>query len=330
MHPEQILHGGDEHRPLGVDPTHFSSTPPAVKSRRSRSAPARRACRGGSGPCAAWARVPAGPGGPWTPRRSSPRGPTGAARRAPGASRRCRLTKQALTSPRLVQLCAASPASGAGRATCRTSTGPPPGPGTTPREAGGRSFGPRCSLRRSSRCLRPTTEPLSTSRSISSSAQHRRSRTSSARSSELRPSASPRSMRSLRTPRVPAPIPRSRAISTTGLRVSRTIRTAPALNSGSYLRRIAPLIDDVSTIRGDTHHRPATHPQPAPAHLSGAQRPAQPNPTRHQPATTPARPHTPQNAPARPNTPAQRPPGPNRRSHKPVGGFRLSLNPPVR
>ena len=57
---------------------------------------------------------------------------------------------------------------------------------------------------------------------------------------------------------------------------------------------------------------------------------AQPNPTRHQPATTPQpRPHTPQNAPARPNTPAQRPPGPNRRSHKPVGGFRLSL-PPVR
>ena len=50
-------------------------------------------------------------------------------------------------------------------------------------------------------------------------------------------------MRSLRTqfPRVPAPIPRSRAISTTGLRVSRTIRTAPALNSGSYLRRVCDI-----------------------------------------------------------------------------------------
>ena len=36
-------------------------------------------------------------------------------------------------------------------------------------------------------------------------------------------------------PRVPAPIPRSRAISTTGLRVSRTIRTAPALNSEAQL-----------------------------------------------------------------------------------------------
>ena len=42
-------------------------------------------------------------------------------------------------------------------------------------------------------------------------------------------------------PRVPAPIPRSRAISTTGLRVSRTIRTAPALNSGSYLRRVCDI-----------------------------------------------------------------------------------------
>ena len=50
-------------------------------------------------------------------------------------------------------------------------------------------------------------------------------------------------MRSLRTqfPRVPAPIPRSRAISTTGLRVSRTIRTAPALNSESYLRRVCDI-----------------------------------------------------------------------------------------
>ena len=68
------------------------------------------------------------------------------------------------------------------------------------------------------------------------------------------------------------------------------------------------------------HHRPGTHPQPAPAHLSrrAAPRAAQPNPTRHQPHqprtpvphSSPARPKTPQNAPAGTNTPAQRPPGP--------------------
>ena len=51
---------------------------------------------------------------------------------------------------------------------------------------------------------------------------------------------SPRSILSLRTqvPRTPAPIPRSRATQAIGLRVSRTICTAPARNSGAYLRRI--------------------------------------------------------------------------------------------
>ena len=134
-------------------------------------------------------------------------------------------------------------------ATCRTSTGPPRGPGTTPREARhGRSFGPRCALRRSP--------------SISSSAQRLRSLTSSALSSELRPSASPRSMRSLRTqfPRVPAPIPRSRAISTTGLRVFRTIRTAPALNSGSYLRRVCDIAPPHRRCLHDFGGYPTTNP----------------------------------------------------------------------
>ena len=39
------------------------------------------------------------------------------------------------------------------------------------------------------------------------------------------------------------------------------------------------------------HHRPATNPQPAPAHLSRPQRPAQRRPT--PPATNPHQPHTP-------------------------------------
>ena len=72
------------------------------------------------------------------------------------------------------------------------------------------------------------------------SAQRCRSRTSSDRSSVLRPSASPRSLRN-QLPSVPAPIPNSRAISATGLRISRTIRTAPALNSGLYWRRISDM-----------------------------------------------------------------------------------------
>src|SRR5690606_28352633 len=82
-----------------------------------------------------------------------------------------------------------------------------------------------------------TTDRLRTSRSISSSAQRRRNRTSSSRSFALRPSASPRSTRSLATqlPNVPSLIPRSRATSAIGLPVSRTIRTAPARNSGSNL-----------------------------------------------------------------------------------------------
>src|SRR5581483_5781886 len=74
-----------------------------------------------------------------------------------------------------------------------------------------------------------TTDRLSTSRSISSSAQRRRSRTSSSRSFAVRPSASPRSTRSLFTqlPSVPSWIPSSRTTVATGLPVSRTIRTAP-------------------------------------------------------------------------------------------------------
>ena len=76
------------------------------------------------------------------------------------------------------------------------------------------------------------------------------------------------------------------------------------------------------------HHRPATHPQPAPAHLSGAQRPAQrsptPSATNPPPAPQPRPLHAPKRAGQHKHAPAQRPPGPNRRSHKPVGGFRLS------
>ena len=107
----------------------------------------------------------------------------------------------------------------------------------------------------------PTTDRLSTSRSISNSAQRRRNRTSSARSSELKPSASPRSIRSLRTqfPRVPAPIPRSRAISTTGLRVSRTIRTAPALNSESNLRRVCDIAPPHRRCLHDSGGYPKAH-----------------------------------------------------------------------
>ena len=60
------------------------------------------------------------------------------------------------------------------------------------------------------------------------------------------------------------------------------------------------------------HHRPGTHPQPAPTHLSGAQRPAQRSPTPSATNRTSPAPHscTPQNAPARTHAPAQRPPGP--------------------
>ena len=57
-------------------------------------------------------------------------------------------------------------------------------------------------------------------------------------------------------PRVPAPIPRSRAISTTGLHVSRTIRTAPALNSGSNLRRVC----DIASPHGRCLHDSGGYP----------------------------------------------------------------------
>ena len=60
------------------------------------------------------------------------------------------------------------------------------------------------------------------------------------------------------------------------------------------------------------HHRPGTHPQPAPTHLSRPQRPAQRS--RTPPATNRTSPAlqscTPQNAPARTHAPAQRPPDP--------------------
>ena len=60
------------------------------------------------------------------------------------------------------------------------------------------------------------------------------------------------------------------------------------------------------------HHRPGTHPQPAPTHLTRPQRPAQRSRTpRATTRTSPAlQSCTPQNAPARTHAPAQRPPGP--------------------
>ena len=63
------------------------------------------------------------------------------------------------------------------------------------------------------------------------------------------------------------------------------------------------------------HHSPATHPRPAPAHLTRSPAPgaAQPHPTRHQPATAPTpRPHTPLNTPGRPHTPARHQPAQHR------------------
>ena len=82
------------------------------------------------------------------------------------------------------------------------------------------------------------------------------------------------------------------------------------------------------------------HPQPAPAHLSRPQRPAQRSQTPH--ATNPHQPHTPiLHAPKRagphtrtsPAATRPQPPIPQARRwiHKaPVGGFRLSLDPPTR
>ena len=64
--------------------------------------------------------------------------------------------------------------------------------------------------------------------------------------------------RGLSCPSVPAPIPSSRAISATGLRVSRTIRTAPALNSGSYLRRISDNNTELRVVVGQIWYTSAT------------------------------------------------------------------------
>jgi len=57
-------------------------------------------------------------------------------------------------------------------------------------------------------------------------------------------------------PSVPSLIPSSRATCAIGLPVSRTIRTAPSLNSLSNLRRDSiaePPRGDVSTVRGEAH-----------------------------------------------------------------------------
>ena len=83
---------------------------------------------------------------------------------------------------------------------------------------------------------RSATDRFRTSRSIRSWAFSDRSRFNSATSSVESPWAPSRSPRSLATqlPRVPALISRSRAISAIDLPDSRTIRTAPSLNSCSY------------------------------------------------------------------------------------------------
>ncbi len=77
------------------------------------------------------------------------------------------------------------------------------------------------------------------------------------------------------------------------------------------------------------HHRPATNPQPTPAHLTRRPRPAQRSPT--PPATNPPQPRTPvPHAPKRasPHTrtrpaPTNPTPTPESPSDSPVGGFRL-------
>lgn len=93
-----------------------------------------------------------------------------------------------------------------------------------------------------------TTERLSTSRSITSSAFSARSRTSSARSDSADvPSPPSRARWSAATqlPKVPSLIPRSRATRAIGLPVSRTMRTAPSRNSGPNLRRVSTIANSL-------------------------------------------------------------------------------------
>jgi hypothetical protein len=110
-----------------------------------------------------------------------------------------------------------------------------------------------------------TTERLSTSRSMASSAFSRRSRANSARSSSLSPAGpvSPRSCRSCLTqlPRVPSWIPRSRATCAIGLPVSRTMRTAPSRNARSNRRLVSamtlyPLRSGLHAIGGSSNRPP--------------------------------------------------------------------------
>src|ERR671918_2433322 len=84
---------------------------------------------------------------------------------------------------------------------------------------------------------------LSKSRSIRSWAHSARSSASSARSSTLKPSRSPRSMRSWATqfPNVPAFTPKDRATSAIGRSSSRTIDTASRRNSGGNFDGGPPL-----------------------------------------------------------------------------------------
>src|SRR6202040_4321584 len=102
-------------------------------------------------------------------------------------------------------------------------------------------------------------ERLSTSRSIASSAFSLRSRFSSSRSFSLNGPSPSRARRSRFThrPSVPSFRPSSRATRAIGLPVSRTIRTAPSLNSRSKFRRSIAnhfLRGDVSTVRGEAQY----------------------------------------------------------------------------
>src|SRR4051794_36207421 len=103
-----------------------------------------------------------------------------------------------------------------------------------------------------------TTDRLSTSRSIHSSAFSAHSRLSSSMSPVDRPSVSSRASRALATqlPNVPSLTPRSRATWAIGFPVSSTIRTAPSRNSRSYLLRISGIatpLADASTVSGESH-----------------------------------------------------------------------------
>src|SRR3954470_19260281 len=105
-----------------------------------------------------------------------------------------------------------------------------------------------------------TTDRLSTSRSIRSSATSARSRLSSSMSPVDSPSVPCRASRSRATqvPRVPSLIPRSRATTATGFLVSLTIRTAPSRNSRSYLLRFSGIATPYSRCLhgpGGTSHR---------------------------------------------------------------------------